>query len=180
MAEITQLLSAACHGDASSYDALFSRLYPELRQLARAQMGASEATLTPTVLVHEVYERMLGRLPVDLGERRQFFGCAARVMRSIAVDSARHRRAAKRGGGVANVTLTERMAPKLEADDELLALDEALTLLRERQPQQAQVVELHYFAGFGFAEIAALQASSERTVKREWQRARAFLHAQLA
>lgn len=180
MADITQLLVAASRGDAASFDALFDRLYPLLHRMAREHADGDEATLTPTVLVHEAYLRLLGKLPADACERRQFFACAARAMRCVAVDAARRRKAAKRGGGARDVTFTERLLPQADADEELLALDETLEHLCQRQPRQAQIVELHYFAGFGFAEVGELLGISQSTVMRDWRRARAYLQAQLA
>lgn len=179
MAEITRLLVAASRGDQNSFGELFDRLYPELRRLAVARCDAGEKTLTPTVLVHEAYLRLLGSLPLDTRERAQFFACAARAMRCIAVDAARRRKAQKRGGATPDVTFTARLVPQQDTDTELLALDEAMGRLQHRQPRQARVVELHYFAGFGFAEVGELLGISECTAKRDWARARAYLHVQL-
>jgi len=179
MAEITQLLARARSGEPERLAEVFAVLYPELRRLARSRLATAEATLTPTVLVHEAFLRLTGSGSLGLNDRQHFFACAARAMRSIVVDAARRRHALKRGGMQADLTLTDRLMPHIAADDEVLALDAALELLREHSPRQMEVVELRYFAGFGFAEIAELHGSSERTAKREWERARAFLYAQL-
>lgn len=179
MAEITRLLARAGEGDAEVMARLYTLLYPELRRLAGSRLGRGGVTLTPTVLVHEAFVRMVGSVPVGVVERRQFFACAARVMRSVVVDATRRRTAQKRGGGQSAITLTDRIAPQVAVDDELLALDDALDRLRERNPRQSEVVELHYFAGLPFADIAELHGHSERTAKRDWERARAFLYAQL-
>ena len=101
-------------------------------------------------------------------------------MRSIIVDAARRRMAQKRGGARVDIPLTERLAPGVERDVELLSLDQALEQMRKHRPRQVQIVELHYFAGFGFAEVGEFLGCSERTAKREWERARAFLHARLS
>lgn len=179
MGEITELLSRSAAGDGAAMDAVFQRVYPELRRLARAQIGRGEHTLTPTALVHEAYLRLLGAVALPLQDRRHFFACAARAMRNILIDHLRAATADKRGGGLDPVTLDglELAGPGLGLA--LLDLDEALDALDQLSPRQREVVELHFFAGLGYQEIAELHACSERTVIREWQRARAFLHAQL-
>lgn len=179
MADITQWLQQARRGDTDRLGDVFAELYPELRRLARSRLGAGEATLTPTVLVHEAFLRLTGGSAAP-GDRRHFFASAARAMRSIVVDAARRRQAGKRGGGEADLTLTERMLPGTGHDVELLSLDQVLDAMRAQRPRQVEVVELHYFAGCGFGEIAGLFGCSERTVKRDWERARAYLHARLA
>ncbi|HET6397609.1 MAG TPA: ECF-type sigma factor, partial [Pseudoxanthomonas sp.] len=143
--------------------------------------GGAERTLTPTVLVNELYLRLAtGGLP-ELADRRHFYVAAAQAMRWILVDHARRGAADKRGGGLAAVTLDEHLLDAgAQADTQVLALHEGLEALEEVNPQQRQVVELRYFAGLGFAEIAELLGCSERTAKREWERARAFLHSLLA
>lgn len=180
MTEITQLLVRAREGEPGCMADVFATLYPELLRMARARLSGPEATLTPTVLVHEAYLRLTGGAELSLNDRRHFFACAARAMRSIVVDAARRRSAQKRGGGERELTLTERLAPSADRDVEVLSLDQALEQMRARRPRQVEIVELHYFAGFGFAEIGALLECSERTAKREWERARAFLHARLS
>lgn len=179
MQEITTLLAQARNGEPHRLTAVFEALYPELRRLAAARVGR-EATLSPTMLVHELYLRLATGADLPVADRRHFFAAAAQSMRWILVDHARRRLADKRGGGLASITLDERLLAASEAEDtEVLALHQALDALDEVNPQQRQVVELHYFAGLGFAEIAALLDISERTAHREWDRARAFLHAQL-
>lgn len=180
MAEITQLLVRARDGESGCLSDVFAALYPELLRMARGRLSGPEATLTPTVLVHEAYLRLTGGSDLSLQDRRHFFACAARVMRSIIVDAARRRTALKRGGKERDITLTDHLAPSVDQDVEVLSLDQVLEGMREHRPRQVEVVELHYFAGFGFAEIGVLLECSERTVKREWERARAFLHARLA
>jgi RNA polymerase sigma factor (TIGR02999 family) len=180
MADITQLLVRAREGEPHCLSDVFAALYPELLRMARGRMHGSSATLTPTVLVHEAYLRLTGGNTLSLNDRRHFFACAARAMRSIVVDAARRRNALKRGGPQREITLTERLAPSADADVEVLSLDQALEHMRARRLRQVEIVELHYFAGFGFAEIGELLECSERTAKREWERARAFLHARLS
>lgn len=180
MTDITQLLVRARGGESDCLSDVFAVLYPELLRMARGRMNGPEATLTPTVLVHEAYLRLTGSSDLSLNDRRHFFACAARAMRGIVVDAARRRSALKRGGQQCEVTLTERLAPSADPDVEVLSLDQALEQMRVRRPRQVEIVELHYFAGLGFAEIGQLLECSERTAKREWERARAFLHARLS
>jgi RNA polymerase sigma factor (TIGR02999 family) len=179
MSEITELLARSARGDDAALDAVFAHLYPELRRLAAAQSARGDHTLTPTALVHETYLRLLGAAELSLADRRHFFACAARAMRNIVIDRVRAATADKRGGGAQPVTLEGLAieAPALSA--QLLDLVDALDALELVSPQQRQVVELHFFAGLGYPEIAELHECSERTVIRQWQRARAFLHAQL-
>lgn len=180
MSDITQLLVRARSGERECLSDVFAALYPELLRMARGRVHGPSGTLTPTVLVHEAYLRLTGGSGMSLKDRHHFFACAARAMRSIIVDAARRRTAKKRGGHERDITLTERLAPSADPDVEVLSLDQVLESMRQRRPRQVEVVELHYFAGFGFAEIGALLDCSERTAKREWERARAFLHAKLA
>lgn len=179
VAEITQLLHRAEQGDDASLDAVFRALYPELRQLAAARLRGHQDTLSPTVLVNEFYLRLHEGGPLSLNSRRHFFAAAAKAMRWIIVDQARRRNADKRGGGVAAVTLTERLAAMPE-DAEVLALHDCLDVLDRLDPRRREVVELRYFVGLEFSEVAELLGCSERTAKREWARARAFLHAMLS
>jgi RNA polymerase sigma factor (TIGR02999 family) len=181
MSEITQWLAAAAAGDHQALVPVFDRLYPELRRIARARLSAGERTLTPTVLVHEVFLRLIGNQQLALESRRHFLACAARAMRAIVIDHARRRSAAKRGGPVDDVALDELEfeIAGIDRDERLLALDASLDQLDAINPRQREVVELRYFAGMDFAEVAHLLSCSERTAKREWERARAFLYAQL-
>lgn len=177
--EITALLARSERGETAALDEVFHRVYPELRRLAGSQLARGEDTLTPTALVHEAYLRLLGAQSLSLVGRRHFFACAAKAMRNIVIDHVRARGAAKRGGGAAPVTLEGLgvEAPALSA--QLIDLDAALSALDKVSPRQREVVELHFFAGLTHPEIAELLGCVERTVLREWQRARAFLHARL-
>ena len=175
--EITQLLERASAGDPAPLSEVFERLYPQLRRIAAARLHPGERTLTPTVLVHELYLRATSGEPLTASSRRHFFTTAAKAMRWILVDHARRRAAGKRGGDLLEVTLTESLPGAPPPD--VLGVHEALEALAGIAPQQRDIVELHYFGGLEFAEIAAVLEVSERTVYRQWQRARAFLHAQL-
>jgi RNA polymerase sigma factor (TIGR02999 family) len=181
MGEITAWLAQAGDGDAAALDHVFATLYPELRRLAQSRAASGERTLTPTVLVHEAYLRLLGASELSLNDRQHFFACAARAMRAIVIDHARRRSAAKRGGPGDDLALDQvEFALGADGDEDLIALDAALDALEQMQPRLRQVVELRYFAGLEFEEIARLFDCSLRTAKREWERARAFLHARLA
>ncbi len=178
MSEITRLLSNADGG--ADLRAVFERLYPELKILARARLAALSPgqTLTPTVLVHEAYVRLIQAETLDLKSRRHFFACAGQAMRNIIVDSLRAASADKRGGGQAAITLTENL-PGEGMSANLLDLDEALNELDQINPRQRELVEMRFFAGLAIREIAELLELPERSCWREWQRARAFLHARM-
>lgn len=179
MGEITELLVRSAGGDPAAMDAVFAHVYPELRRLAQAQIGRGEHTLTPTALVHEAYLRLLGAASLSLSGRRHFFACAARAMRNILIDHLRAAMADKRGGGKDAITLDGLAVEAPGLSPHLLDLDEALDALDLVSPRQREVVELHFFAGLTYAEIAELHDVSERTVIRDWHRARAFLHTRL-
>ena len=175
------MLRALARGEAPRAQALLHRVYEELRRLADAQMAKERVghTLQPTALVHEAWLRLVGDEPVDWAERGHFYGAAARAMRRILIDHARRRRAAKRGGG--GVTLP--LSPALEAAEhrfqEIVAVDEALSRMEERDPRGADVVRLRFFAGLADADVARVLGISERTVRREWLYARARLFRDL-
>ena len=161
----------------SALDAIFPRVYDELRQLAHRQLGrhGEAGTVTTTALVHEAYLKLSrGREP-EWQDRGHFFALAARAMRFILVDRARGRLAAKRDGGHP-VTLDDAHADANEAPEQLLAIHEALERLEQVSPRLAEVVHLRFFAGLGHEEIADLKGVSVPTVKRDWARARTWLH----
>ncbi len=179
MSEITRLLNEPADGP--DLQAVFERLYPELKQLARARLAAlsSGQTITPTVLVHEAYMRLVQAEKLNLNGRRHFFACAGRAMRNIIVDHLRAAGAQKRGGDQVAITLTDRLGEDGPAES-ILDLDQALDELDQISPQQRELVEMKFFAGLPVNEIAELMGISNRTAWREWQRARAFLHARVA
>jgi RNA polymerase sigma factor (TIGR02999 family) len=178
--EITQLLSQA-RTDQQALGKVFVLLYEELRRLAKSNASAADKTLSPTVLIHEAYLRLLGNAQLSLNDRRHFLACAARAMRAIWIDHVRRGTALKRGGAVQDLPLdmAEWVPDSMQSSEESLALDQALDRLDTLNRRQREVVELHYFAGLEFAEIAELLDCSERTAKREWERARAFLYTQM-
>lgn len=174
---VTQLLRALQHGDRAALDRLLPHLYDELRALARAQLGGrTGGTLQPTALVHEAYVKLARSGVIAAVSRAHFLAIAASAMRQIVIDQARAVHAQKRGGGVAAVTLTDDAAALDLRTDELLALDEALQALDERQ---RLIVECRYFAGMEEREVADVLGISERTVRREWVKARAWLYSRL-
>ena len=175
--EITALLQSARAGDAAGLSGAFSLLYDELRALARARLLGGEDTLTPTVLVHETWVRLCGNeaaLPVE--SRRHFFAIAAQAMRWIAANHARERLAGRRGGGAVRLQLDDDLAGDMRSE-ELLALDSALDALGRIDPKRRELVELRYFAGLEFDELAVLLGRSARTLKREWSASRAVLYS---
>ena len=179
--EITLLLDAARDGDRAALDNVLSTLYQELHAMARRQLAGQHGhTLDATALVHEAYLKLIGRREAQFDDRAHFFAYAASAMRSVVVDYARQRMAQKRGGDLHRVTdLPEDVEGGLRLDEEMLGLDTALTRLAAVDERLAQVVELRYFAGLSELEIAALLKRSERSIRRDWQKARLFLLASL-
>ena len=180
-ADITQWLDAARDGDRAALDRVLGTLYHELHAMARRQLaGQYGQTLDATALVHEAYLKLIGRREVQFDDRAHFFAYAASAMRSVVVDYARQRLAQKRGGDLHRVTeLPEDLEGGLRLDEDMLGLDTALTKLAGVDAKLAQVVELRYFAGLSEQEIADLLKRSERSIRRDWQKARMFLLASL-
>jgi RNA polymerase sigma factor (TIGR02999 family) len=185
--EITRLLSAARGGDRSASDALFASVYRELHRLAHLQLavrGRPGDTLDTTALVHEAYLRLVQPAGLSAEDRAHFFNLAARVMRNVVVDYARRRDAAKRSGEMVRIEIGGPGEPAAEGDarltEDLLALDASLKRLEAESPRLARLVELRFFAGLSFAEIGEVQGLTERTAKRDWRKARAFLLAELS
>jgi RNA polymerase sigma factor (TIGR02999 family) len=179
--EITNLLRAWSSGDQAALARLAEQVYPELRLMARRyiQNERKANTLQATALVHEVYLRLVDVTKVEWHERAQFFATAAQMMRRILVDAARTRGAHKRGGGALKVNLDETALLSRAPNRSILALDEALTAFSQVAPRQAKVVELRYFGGLTEEEIVAALEISPRTVRRDWDLARAWLLREL-
>ena len=179
--DITALVRATSEGDGSARDALFALLYDELKRLARRQLrGSASPTLDTTGLVHDTYLKLAAPGTLTLHGRKHFFVLAAKAMRQIVIDHARARAAGKRGSGaLQSVTLSDALeqAAQEVAPDKLLELDRALTELEASQPRLSSLIELRFFTGLDLAEIAAMQEVSERTLNRDWRRARAELYA---
>ena len=180
-ADITDLLDAARDGNRGALDQVLATLYQELHSMARRQLAGQHGhTLDATALVHEAYLKLIGRNTAQFDDRAHFFAYAASAMRSVVVDYARQRLAQKRGGDLHRVTeLPEEIEGGLRLDEETLGLDTALTRLASVDERLAQVVELRYFAGLSELEIATLLKRSERSIRRDWQKARVFLLASL-
>ncbi len=175
--EVTRLLSAWGAGDRDAADRLFGLLYDELRRIAHRALAdqRKEATLQTTALVHELYVRLVGNFRPADDDRRRFFGAAAKAMRRILIDRARARLAEKRGGGAPMASLDDAAGAVAANAAEVLAVEEAMTALERHQPRLAEVVELRFFAGFSLEESAELLAVSPRTIRRDWEKARALL-----
>ena len=158
-----------------------SSIYKELRKIASARMKLERGnhTLQPTALVHEAYLHLADPPDSIWKDRSRILGLAAHAMRHILVDHARAHAAGKRGAGAVQVTLDEGVASSNESQVDILAVDEVLTRLAEFDPRQAKVLEMHFFAGLTFEEIAVELGISARTIKRDWTMARAWLHQQL-
>jgi RNA polymerase sigma factor (TIGR02999 family) len=171
-------MAAVSAGETGGRDALFTAAYGELRKLARARLydGGRSTCLDTTALVHESYLRLLDSGELRSLDRRAFFAYAAQVMRSVVIDEIRERRAARRGGDQQRVTLDTQVVDGLPAgEDEVLRVDEALVSLAAQEPRLAQVVEMRYFGGYTEAEIADALEITERTVRRDWDKARLLL-----
>lgn len=182
-ARITELLRKVRGGDALAHEELAPFLYSELRRLARTCMRRErpDHTLQTTALVHEAYLRLMGDQRVAWQDRKHFFSVAAGVMRRVLVDHARTRKAGKRGGGVAAISLARMREPAAcESWDKILDLHNALTRLADVDARAARVVELRFFAGLEISEMAELLQISDRTVKRDWEFAQSWLFADIA
>ena len=186
--EVTGLLLAWRSGHDDAAERLFATVYEELRRVARHQLRREREghTLDTTALVHEAYFRLVDQTRTDWVDRAQFFAIASRVMRRVLVDHARRRRATKRGGARVAVTLgaaDDSESVTLTVADEragtLVAVDEALTRLAEREARLARVVECRFFGGLTDAETGAALGITERTVQRDWAKAKDWLYQEL-
>jgi len=165
--------------DTAAVQLLFASLYTELHRLAQSHVRqGGAAMLGPTTLVHEAFVSIAERGQIAFDDRLRFFAYASRAMRGLLVDHARRRRASKRGGDVAHGVFDDDRQISSLWDDapSLSALGDALQELEAFEPQLAELVDLHFFGGLSFGEIAALRSISERTVQREWKKARLLLH----
>jgi RNA polymerase sigma factor (TIGR02999 family) len=181
MSEVTQILREISTGNQQGAEQLLSLVYTELKRIA-AQKMAGEApgnTLQPTALVHEAWMRMVGDGDAQFENRAHFFSAAAEAMRRILVDSARRKRAIKRGRGAAHEQLQEDRLARALPDEELLAVDEALELLTKEDPAAANLVKLRYFVGMTMDEVATTLGVSLRNAERTWTYARAWLRRQM-
>lgn len=175
--EVTLLLERLRDGDAGATEAIVPLLYGELRAIAAGYLRSErrDHTLQPTALVHEAYLKMVDQKNADYRSRGHFMAVAAMVMRRILVSHAEKRAAAKRGGGALRVPFDEGLSPAGQADIDLVALDEAMNKLTQRDSRKAKVVEQRFFAGMEMSQIAENLGVSLATVKRDWEYARAWL-----
>lgn len=167
--------------DSSALDALWTGLYPDLKQLARSRLRRSggNTLLDTTGLVNDAYLRVAGAGSLREASPGQFLAYAARTMRSVVIDLARERQALRRGGDIDRITLSTAVSDSAAAEDEPLELDRALRQLAEVEPRLSQVVEMRYFGGFTDNEIGVALGVSERTVRRDWDKARLLIRTML-
>ena len=185
--DISHLLRESAAGNHEAFARLVTRLYDELSRLAstRLRTESDGHSLGTTALVHEAYLRLVDQTRVEWRNREQFFAVASEAMRRVLVDHARRRRRMKRGGGRERVELTDDLSPAINSYlhesrvDEVLAIDEALNRLVAFNPQGARIVQLRFFVGLSNAEVAEVIDSSERTVRRTWVLAKAWLRREL-
>jgi RNA polymerase sigma factor (TIGR02999 family) len=182
MSQLTELLGRVQAGDAGARDALFAAAYGELHRLAHARLrdGGRNTVLDTTCLVHESYLRFVRAGELRAEDRRAFFAYASQVMRSVIVNSVRERLAQKRGGDQTPLTLSSALgAQQPDAEETVLAVHEALETLEQADPRLAQVAQMRYFGGYSEQEIAETLDITERTVQRDWEKARLILAAAL-
>jgi len=175
---IPALMAAAENGEGGAAEALFAALYSELHRLAKRELARHGApmSLGATTLLHQAYIDMAEREGQEFPDRARFMGYAARVMRGLIIDHARNRRAQKRGGQFEITSLDTDAAETAVDDRELTRMSGALDELAKVEPGLAEIVDLKFFCGFSFAEIGAMRSQSERTVQRDWEKARLYLH----
>ena len=181
-ADVTRMLDDLAAGDRSAAGRLLPHVYEELRVLAAGFLSRQRPghTLQPTALVHEAFVKLAGTTDPQWQSRKHFFDVAAMAMRQLLTDHARRRATEKHGGQAARITLSDMATPLVEEQDvDLLALDEALTKLSSLDARQGRIVELRYLAGLTVEETADVLGVSPRTVKLDWQMARAFLRREL-
>lgn len=181
MSKITQLIESQSVGAGVDSAALFEAAYGELKKLARARLARTGpmTLVDTTALVNESWLRLSGQQQLKVESRRKFFAYASQVMRSVIVDLVRERNAERRGGGVRAVTLDTAIGNGVATDDEALHVHEALESLAQVEPRLAQVVEMRYFGGLTEVEIGEALRLTERTVRRDWDKARLLLAAML-
>jgi RNA polymerase sigma factor (TIGR02999 family) len=174
---LSSLFASAERGDASAADALFSALYSELHRMAKRELAKQgiPVSLGATTLLHKAYIEMAPKEGTSFPDRARFMGYAARVMRGLIIDHARSRHAQKRGGQFELTSLETEIEPGAIEHD-LCLIGEALDELAKTEPPLAELVDLKFFCGLTFAEIASLRGISERTVQRQWEKARIYLH----
>lgn len=179
--EITQLLNRWSAGDHQARDVVAPLIYDELKQIARGVFRNEHArhTLQPTALVHEAYEKLVG-VDLEWQNRSHFFALAARMMRRLLVNHANSRASQKRGGGALRMTLQDEVHAEPDVEEDILALDDALTQLATMDERKANIIELHFFGGLTQPQIGEVLNVSESTVRREFKLARIWLRKLLS
>jgi RNA polymerase sigma factor (TIGR02999 family) len=174
---VTTLLGAVAQGNAAAQAELYALVYDELKRIARGALrrNANSGTMNPSTLVHEAFLKLAGDSARRLNDSHHFYSLLARAMRQVILDAGRQRGTVKHGVGMAKTQLTEGLRQEGAKIEDLLAIDDALRKLEALDPELAQLVELHFFAGVSFVDIAAMRGVTERTVRRHWNTARAFL-----
>lgn len=175
---LSTLIASAEDGDRAAADALFAALYDELHRMARRELGRRGAgvTIGATTLLHEVYLDISDRERAAFPDRNRFMAYASRVMRGLIIDYARRRQAQKRGGLFEITSIATDLAEAIPDADQLTRLSDALDDLEATDARLARIVDFKFFCGFSFVEIAAMIGVSERTVQRDWEKARIYLH----
>ena len=178
---ITALLASAERGDRAAADAVFAALYEDLHRMARRELARRGAgvTLSATTLLHDAYLNISRREGVAFPDRNRYMGYASRVMRGLIIDYARSRQAQKRGGQFEITSVSTDVADPMANVDELMRISDTLDELAQVDPRLVRVVDLKFFCGFSFVEIAEMMNVSERTIQRDWEKARIFLYQRL-
>ena len=178
---ITALLATAERGDRAAADAVFAALYEDLHRMARRELAkrGGGVTLSATTLLHDAYLSISKREGITFPDRNRYMGYASRVMRSLIIDYARNRQAQKRGGLFAITSLSTDVADPLTNAEELTRISDALDELATVDERLVRVVDLKFFCGFSFIEIAEMMGVTERTIQRDWEKARLFLFRRL-
>ena len=181
MSNVTQILQAAQQGDRQAADKLLPLVYDELRKVAASKLANESAghTLQPTALVHEAWLRLVGNANPQFAGRAHFFAAAAEAMRRILIDRARHKRTQRHGGSQARVDIEQIDLASPDADEQLLAVNEALDNLAAHDPTEAELVKLRYFVGMTVEEAASLLDISPRTARNYWAHARTWLYHEI-
>ena len=179
---ITALLDQWRRGDRAAADRLVDLVYGELHRIAAREMRREhrEHTLQTTAVVHEAYLRLIKSEPIDWKDRAHFYAVAAQQLRRVLVDHARQHQSEKRGGGISPVSLWDSDGPAIASDENVLAVNEALTRLESLDPRAAKVVELRFFGGLNELETAEALGISVATLKRDWGFAKAWLAGELS
>ncbi len=180
--EVTELLHACSSGERDAFDRLIPLVYDDLRAIAHRRLASErpDHTLNTTGVVHEAYLRLVPQATATWRDRAHFFAVSARIIRSLLIDHARERKAAKRGGGAIHIPIVDDLQGEERPTVDLVALDDALAKLGEMDARLERVVECRFFGGLSMEETAEVIGTSLRTAEREWRRARTYLYQALS